>query len=150
MKRILFLDDDEDRHVRFVKMVIQTGGASHWITPARSAADCITALKLETVGDEKIHWDLLFLDFDLNMDLDISITGTGMDVVNFIDRVLEKEKWPAKIIIHSHNTDHAPEMEEQLKIAGHTNVTRLEFPSFFCKTDKEFNELLIDLLKDKE
>lgn len=149
MKRLLFLDDDENRHFRFSQMIEvlsnQLNRKDIAVIHNRTATECIQSLKLDPV------YDAVFLDHDLDLNTydHPSEEETGMEVVDFIDRVMDRDKCPRNIIIHSHNEAAAVLMENNLKIAGlSSTITRIEFPSFFAHTDKEFLDLLVELIKE--
>lgn len=104
---ILILDDDKERLRAFKQNLV--GNA---LTLVSTAQDAINQLKL-------YKFAIIFLDFDLDLNgqLDIARTGTGMDVVNWM--VAHKQLFMRdSIIVHSLNPLGGPLMVATLKAAG--------------------------------
>lgn len=100
--KILFLDDDPDRHTRVAAAL-----AKHTLTPVCKATEAFKALQ----GDK---FDIVFLDHDLG-DFEVPETTfagygrvslSGADVAIAVAD-LPKEKHPDLVVIHSANPDGA-------------------------------------------
>ena len=121
MKKLLFLDDDANRHKRFNEAFSKGAHVSHVWT----ADQCCRALA------SGVKWHTLFLDHDLQDFCSDEgwarrMAGCGMDVVHFIEDDLPKELIPEHILIHSWNDTKAPIMEAKL-LKVTPNVKRVEF-----------------------
>lgn len=110
MKRILFLDDDENRHKRFAQ---ETTGC--YVDHVHTVRECIEAL------EKNAPYDLVCLDHDL-----ADPQETGSDVAEFIRLHLQRTHYPRNIIIHSWNPAGAKRMESMIKETG-IPVLRKEF-----------------------
>lgn len=122
MKKVLFLDDDNQRHREFKKNIGSHGDFVY------TAEECIEKLKTNT-------YDVVSLDHDLGGEIYVSSGGknTGMEVVRF----LEKNKLPQKLIVcHSYNTGAAPEMAKRLNALSYVD-TAVRMP-FFIQDYKEY------------
>lgn len=121
--RVLFLDDDLMRHDIFSTNHQNEKVLLHQVWTADQAISSIIELP---------RFDFIFLDHDL-CDQNyvgkgyVQGAGTGMDVVDYMCKSMDKDKWPSAVIIHSWNTYRAEEMERRLKEAGFPNVKRKEF-----------------------
>jgi len=111
--KILFLDDDKERHARF-----QRNRIGQNITAVWSYEEAVKALE-ETV------FDIAYLDHDLS---DMAASGypakgekTGTDVAKYIAEMSEDRR-PKKIVIHSFNYYGRLRMADILKDAGVTKV----------------------------
>lgn len=105
--KILFLDDDVERHTRFKAAHIGVD-----VTYAWTSIDAINALK-------SICFDEAYLDHDLggeksHMTLPSRHEGSGYDVAVYIS-TLEADRRPYKVVIHSYNPAGAERMERALK-----------------------------------
>lgn len=111
--RIMFLDDDPQRH-QFVHDVLDEA-PQHEITYVHTCLQATYALKSESV------FDIVFLDHDLADNRngagysDAFSQDTGLDVARFITHTLAANKRPHKIIIHSLNPVGALRMYDELK-----------------------------------
>jgi CheY-like chemotaxis protein len=104
---ILVLDDDKERLRDFKANLV--GNA---VTLVSTAQDAINQLKL-------YKFVLIFLDYDLDLNgqLDVTKTGTGMDVVDWI--VAHKQLFLRDVFfVHSLNPIGGPMMTATLKTAG--------------------------------
>ena len=109
MKRILTLDDDRSRQLKF--FLAEKQGEEVW--QVWNAADCIEALK-----DGK--WSIVQLDHDLEgIYQDPAEENTGSGVVRWI---VENRPQVDKFIVHSYNERCAPGMVEDLLKAGYWAV----------------------------
>ena len=95
MKKVLFLDDNEERHKRFCMNRIGVN-----IAQARTYSEACTYLAAEV-------YDVAYLDHDLS---ELAAVGqpaagekTGTDVANFIAS-LPKARRPRFVVVHSFNT----------------------------------------------
>jgi CheY-like chemotaxis protein len=93
MKKILFLDDSEERHKIFKeKFNIPDTKVIH----VRTVQEAIDEL-------DKGDVEVAFLDHDLGGEMFVKrVEGTGYEVVLHIEK-MPKEKRPYQVIIHSHN-----------------------------------------------
>lgn len=109
--RILFLDDNGDRHDEFDKQYPNDN-----IVHVYSYTECCTAL------DSLENFDVAWLDHDLgdfhepdmrghDYDADVKIEYTGLDVAMHICNVLDVAKRPSEIVIHSWNPSGARYMK---------------------------------------
>jgi CheY-like chemotaxis protein len=106
---ILILDDDETRHEGFKKIL-----KGHTLTHVYTDTQAIKAL-------EKKKFGMVCLDPDLgDLDKDGLYPGTGMNVAIFIAFQLERKLYPDKVLIHSHNTIAARQME--IVLEDNTNI----------------------------
>lgn len=116
--RVLFLDDDRERHRAF-----KANAIGHDLVQAWSYEEALAALAGE-------RFDQVFLDHDLS---DQAAMGqprpgerTGLDVAILV-ATLPDEKRPHLVIIHSYNPDGARRMHRVLADAGMRNVYREPF-----------------------
>lgn len=105
--KILFLDDDAERHARF-----KVAHIGIEVTYASSAMEAIDALKA-------ICFDEAYLDHDLGgeksqMTLPPWHEGSGYDVAVYIS-TLPEDRRPYKVVIHSYNPAGAERMEKVLR-----------------------------------
>ena len=116
MTKILFLDDDEERHIAFKKKLERAGhnvnqmindGELHFVWDAPS---CINKFK-------ENKYDEVHLDHDLGMQfyVDVNLENTGSAVCRFIAQELAPEHYPKKAIIHSWNHYGALNMQSLLQ-----------------------------------
>lgn len=128
---ILVLDDDPNRHDSFSQRF-----KNHSILHVCKASDAISLLN-------KLTFDLVCLDHDLDMcnDLDIETTGTGYDVARYIGNHLNNK--PKKILIHSWNSGGVNDMLEEL---NHTNIEIL-IKEFSLNVD--FGKTVLEFLETK-
>lgn len=115
--KILFLDDDDNRHSAFVRGLI---GFGHDIDHTFTHDHCLEYLKANT-------YDVIFLDHDLNFEKYSSVrkdekTGkvtelTGAHVAKVVAE-LPDEKLPKFVVVHSWNPDGANNMLNILTIRG--------------------------------
>jgi hypothetical protein len=110
--RILFLDDDDDRHNRFRGHV----EPAHTVVSVHTVKEAIEALKGE-------RFDQVWLDHDLDLTyivdgVAIAPEETGKDVAHYISLHMERDKMPFVVVIHSVNPGGAREMEGILLDGG--------------------------------
>jgi len=92
--RILFLDDDRIRHLKFKSLL---RGFKHTIDYVYDAKSCIELLNSNT-------YDMVFLDHDLGGEIYVTKTeNTGYEVALYIANELYGTNIPDIIIIHSYN-----------------------------------------------
>ena len=104
--KILFLDDDNVRHVQF-KSVIQKD--KHEIDYVYTSTACISKLKNN-------NYDIIFLDHDLGGQIYVEETkGSGYEVALYIENKLDKKSLPKNVIIHSFNPAGAERMFVSIK-----------------------------------
>lgn len=119
MTRVLFMDDDENRHRLFRQLMPHAQRKHVW-----TARGAIRALSTEG------PFDVVFLDHDLHLSnglIGIGNPGNGTQVALFIARQLPRSLYPHRIVIHSHNLLRAPRMEKILRPTG-IPITVEEFP----------------------
>lgn len=112
--RILFLDDDEWRHLRFRAI---SGG--HEVAHVRTHDEAIAALAAR-------RFDQAWLDHDLSQrqtqralaGLDSGGEKTGLDVARYIAETLAPELRPPLVVIHSLNPPGGDRMQAVLRAAG--------------------------------
>lgn len=116
--KILFLDDDHTRHVRF-KMAHPTED----VTYVWSAQEAINALLDE-------YFEQASLDHDLGegsaLTLPLIGEGSGYDVACFISG-LSKEKRPKLVVIHSWNPEGARRMAYALRNCDDMEIIKHPF-----------------------
>lgn len=117
--KVLFLDDNAERHSKFKVANIGIN-----ITYVWTSIDAINALKA-TCFDE------VYLDHDLGgekseMTLPAYNEGSGYDVAVFISEMPEDRR-PYKVVIHSYNPVGAKRMEDVLKTCQGMIVRREPF-----------------------
>ncbi len=123
--KVLFLDDMESRHKKFLQATSNLL-SDFEIVRVYNAADAIKAL-----NENKFYQ--VFLDHDLSEEDQMCEVGaqktvapTGMTVV---DHILSMENPPTQAIVHSCNEPAAREMAKRLEShPGIQNVKRLAFP----------------------
>ena len=100
--KILFLDDDEERHREFLKHL---GAAPVVVKPVKTVADAVSALDKET-------FELIFLDHDLDGRTMVeSGPGTGFEVAQHLMTTANKS---AQVIVHTLNDKGARAMLDVL------------------------------------
>lgn len=96
--KILFLDDDENRHEVFSKKFHAGSSPDDSLVAVRTVNECVEALKSQG------PFDKIFLDHDLGGQIYVKETeGTGYQVALFIESELDDELLPPKVIVHSYN-----------------------------------------------
>lgn len=106
---MLILDDDELRHEAF-RELLNTCFRVHVFT-AQAAIR-----QLET---SPFIFDVVFLDHDLDIKQRDGVDpGTGMDVAEFINLHLPRDKHPRTVFIHSWNKPAAIEMANLIREVG--------------------------------
>lgn len=119
--RVLFLDDNANRHKVFKSVIIGTG-----ITQVDWAQDASSAIKYL---NENPKYDIICFDHDLNDEhykafiengenADYGPTMTGYDVAIFLVTELEEEKQPEYAIVHTFNTHGSKRIASALNEAG--------------------------------
>lgn len=109
--KILFLDDNEERHLLFKKTHI-----GHDITYVYTYETALEALKTDIFKE-------IWLDHDLSAEMQTAYVAglsppeekTGYDVAKYIVEELDPDKLPNRIIIHSMNIPAAKRMQNILK-----------------------------------
>lgn len=111
--KVLILDDQQARLDGFRKKY-----KGNDITLVRSYQDALRALRVTP------RFDLVSLDYDI-ADLDQANESgfagkkrTGLDVAYYIAEELPKHKKPTRAIVHSHNVQKAPVMQDALEQGG--------------------------------
>lgn len=100
--KILFLDDDDDRHKEFLKHL---GAAPVVVKPVKTVAEAVAALDRET-------FELIFLDHDLDGKVMVeSGPGTGLEVARHLMSTPNKS---AQVVVHSLNDKGARAMLDVL------------------------------------
>lgn len=103
MNRVLFLDDDPERHRLIAKSI---PNAVH----VHTATEAIDALRSKP-------WHVVMLDHDLDQHGDRVDPGTGEDVADWV--IAHPMRFQHTIfVIHSHNWIFGPVMERKLREAG--------------------------------
>lgn len=102
--RLLFLDDDAERH----RVVALQCGAHVTVEHVTTVDEAINALNQGS-------FDIVSLDHDLD---DTDAANTGMAVAQYIALHLEPARRPPFVIVHSVNPDGARAMEATLTEAG--------------------------------
>lgn len=122
MAKILILDDDPNRHVKFSRRLI-----GNTIRHTRTAAECIQALEKDD------QYDYIFLDHDLGKEFEASSKGTGYEVADWIANHPQKTA-RQQIIIHSLNSVGAKAMISRLRDAG---ITATHTPFLWEKLNQD-------------
>lgn len=119
VNRYLFLDDDPHRHRIFAREAYGT-----FFIPVWTAQECQEALL------KNDPFDCVFLDHDLGGQVFVKeVENTGTQVALFIRDELPDERFPTRIIIHSHNPAGAIRMENILKQTS-IHTSRVPFGLF--------------------
>jgi CheY-like chemotaxis protein len=108
--RILFLDDNLERHKGFIQMTI----GDH-VDHAYTAREAIEAL------EKNPPYDYVYLDHDLDQYAEMGQTPqeeTGQVVADYMATQLPKDKWPDHVVVHSYNREGAKRMGRKIKEAG--------------------------------
>lgn len=110
MARVLILDDDDNRHREFARIL-------HGISQlhVHTATEAIAALR------DHPPFDLVCLDHDLgDFDNKLLLTdpGNGTEVALFINLHLERSHYPKRIMIHSWNPAGARRMADLIRSVG--------------------------------
>ena len=110
MTRVLILDDDENRHAEFERILHGTSRLHVY-----TAAQAIAALR------DNAPYDLVCLDHDLgdcqNRMLAVE-PGDGTEVALFINLHLERRQYPKRVLIHSWNHAGRERMAELIRAVG--------------------------------
>lgn len=108
-KRILFLDDNKDRHEAFRDRMHE-----HEVLSVFTTRSAITAL------DYGPPYDVVYLDHDLGEidDVEPYAERTGCIVAKHIATKLSPNRRPRRVIIHSWNLDGSKRMRDILQNAG--------------------------------
>lgn len=115
--RILFLDDNGERHAHFKAMLAFNTDVDHVWT----AQECMDALKNNPT------YDLVCLDHDLGgRQMVTEKAGSGSEVAEFIRNDLARDHYPKNVIIHSWNPAGADYMFGQIAFVG-IPVKRIPF-----------------------
>lgn len=108
--RILFLDDDEERHRGFSQMTI--GNVVDHVYTARQAIEAL---------EKNPQYDYVYLDHDLDYMATMGrepLEETGQVVADHIAEKLSKDKHPKHVVVHSYNRPGAARMGRKIKEAG--------------------------------
>lgn len=114
--KILFLDDDEDRHTVFKEKLTREGYnvdemlLSQQLHMVWDAPSCIEKLKTNVYDEAHLDHDLGMLTY-----VDVNHENTGSAVCRFIAQDLTPENYPKKAIIHSWNHHGALNMQSLLE-----------------------------------
>lgn len=117
--KILFLDDDKNRHATF-----RMNNIGLDITYVWTADEAIEAFKKEVFDEVSLDHDLAW---QKNMQLPDAGEGSGYDVAIFISK-LPKEKRPKMVIIHSLNPAGAHRMGQALKECRQEGMRVMRIP----------------------
>lgn len=120
MARVLILDDDENRHLLFSEVILPRAQRQHVWT----ANQAVKALR------DSPPFDIVFLDHDLQLSeglVGIGSPGNGTQVAYFIAHHLPRNRYPRRIVIHSHNEEGTARMEALLRPTG-IPITIRRFP----------------------
>lgn len=113
MSRILFLDDDNQRHDVFMA---NNAGPGILIVPVFNAPEAIETLRSSE------RFDFVFLDHDLadvHYGGSYDQAGTGMDVVDFMcSSEFTSDKYPNLVVVHSWNVVRGQAMTSKLSEHG--------------------------------
>jgi CheY-like chemotaxis protein len=110
MVRVLILDDDENRHREFDR-ILPDVSRLHVYT----AAQAISALR------DNAPYDLVCLDHDLSDHENQALAaepGDGTEVALFINLHLEHSHYPKRVMIHSWNAPGRQRMENLIRAVG--------------------------------
>jgi CheY-like chemotaxis protein len=110
MTRVLILDDDENRHREFDRIL---HGLS--LLHVYTAAQTISALR------DNAPYDLVCLDHDLGEHENRALVakpGDGTEVALFINRHLEHSHYPKRVLIHSWNSAGRQRMADLIRAVG--------------------------------
>lgn len=113
--KILFLDDNEERHRIFMRSNI-----GHVVYPVWTADEAIAVLS-SRVGFDDGPFDVASLDHDLSFEAQSGMRPqgekTGLDVARFIAS-MPPDLRPLRVIVHSFNPAGAAAMIDVLRDAG--------------------------------
>lgn len=101
MKKVLVVDDDVERHVGFLRRL-----RKHTVVSVGTYREAIEALERGS------PYDVIFLDHDLGE------RRTGFDVAKYLVQEIDRELWPERVIVHSHNPVGALRIRDLLRDAG--------------------------------
>lgn len=110
MERVLILDDDDNRHREFDR-ILDGIPRLHVYT----ATQAISALR------DSAPFDLVCLDHDLGEHQNRLLTtppGDGTEVALYINMHLDRKKYPKKVLIHSWNPAGRKRMEDLIRSVG--------------------------------
>jgi CheY-like chemotaxis protein len=117
MLKILFLDDNDDRHMAYDENMGQKADITH----VHTVKECIKAM------EEEGPFDVFSLDHDLGGKAYVEeIEGHGTEVALYIRDSLSEDKLPQAVIIHSWNPAGALRMENVIQ-SRLRNVRRVPF-----------------------
>lgn len=121
MRRLLFLDDNPDRHIAFDIII---GGIECHVDHVWTADECIYALS------QNEPYDCAFLDHDLGGKVFVKEEkGSGSEVAKFIGSELSVDRHPRQIVVHSWNPKGAERMLGYIEPSGiPTNYVPFKFP----------------------
>lgn len=117
MKRIIFLDDNYDRHLYFDELRKNGVDEIHHIF---LPYECMKRMTMYD-GFDEVH-----LDHDLGIDFNDSGSPVPLDAKNVVRFMIQNKVKASFVNIHSSNLNAAIWMETVLKEAGY-NTTRKEF-----------------------
>ena len=112
MKRVLFLDDDDNRHLAFAKAA-RYAEPDCMLVHVYTASTAIHMLKLQ-------QFDLVCLDHDLDLIVPDrpGCEETGQVVAEWIALHMEHSQRPTLVWVHSWNADGARQMKTALRQGG--------------------------------
>ena len=127
--RVLFLDDNENRHTVFKKKSIGCS-VDHVYTSAEA---------IKKLNNEEINYDIIFLDHDLNWQTENELNENEEDGRTVAKHLVSIEKYKSSpIIIHSLNNSGGLYMKGILEGGGYTKVFYKPFAwKNFSKNYKE-------------
>jgi CheY-like chemotaxis protein len=128
--RILFLDDNEDRHNVFRRNTIGI--------PSDRPYDAQEAIEL--LSDESTQYDIIFLDHDLNHETENQLNDNEEDgrfVAKHLATLGRYKETP--VILHSLNQNGRLRMFDILSGAGFSNIVLMPFAWEYLSVDGEGN-----------
>jgi hypothetical protein len=150
IKKVLFLDDMEERHLAFLRMIRDIPDIESY--QAWNAKQAINWL-------EKEKFYLACLDHDLSDEHYVAFQNnnllpgkavyaedTGLTVAQFIALHQDPSLHPDNIITHSWNTDRAKEMDTVLHNTNKYNIGNLFLEPFGSTKTSLFGQLVLKLL----
>lgn len=128
--KILFLDDNENRHAKFRQQSI---GCS--IDHVYTAAEAI-----EKIDDEDITYDIIFLDHDLNWQTENQLNEDEEDGRTVARHLATVDRYKDSIvIIHSLNNQGGMLMKGILEDGGYENAFYYPFAWQYFQKDSQGN-----------
>ena len=128
MLKVLFIDDDPERHEYFKRNAKQANSPYGFVSVKHvwTHDDAVEALRTES-------WDVVYFDFDLNDHPHLNTSyETGMygrrklngeDIAVAMVQ-LDSSAWPKRCVVHSHNVGGASLISKVLTKAGISHVVK--------------------------